>query len=142
MNSDISVNYLTGRKNIPSAVSFKQWINLAISTSHLIHVKIVNDTESKKINSKFRGIDKSTNVLSFSYQNSKNFVWGDLLLCSDVIISEANSHKKDIRDHYAHLTVHGSLHLIGYDHVDKHEALAMETREVELLQLLGIKSPY
>ena len=109
MKSDISVTYLTGRKNNPSPVSFKKWINLAISTSHLIHVKIVNNTESKKINSKFRGIDKSTNVLSFSYQNSKNFVWGDLLLCSDVIISEANSHKKDIRDHYAHLTLHGSL---------------------------------
>ena len=142
MKSDISVTYLTGRKNRPSPVSFKKWINLAITTSHLIHVKIVNNTESKKINSKFRGIDKSTNVLSFSYQNSKNFVWGDLLLCSDVIVSEANSHEKDIRDHYAHLTLHGSLHLIGYDHVDKHEALTMETKEVELLQLLGIKSPY
>ena len=142
MKSDISVTYLTGRKNKPSPFSFKKWINLAISTSHLIHVKIVNNTESKKINSKFRGIDKSTNILSFSYQNSKNFVWGDLLLCSDVIISEANSYEKNIRDHYAHLTLHGTLHLSGYDHVDKLEASTMETKEIELLQLLGIKSPY
>ena len=142
MDSEVSINYLTGRKNQPSPVSFKKWINLAIVVRHLIHIKIVDTTESKKINSKFRGINKSTNVLSFCYQNSKNFVWGDLLLCSDVIISEANSYEKHIRDHYAHLTLHGSLHLIGYDHVDKHEALAMETKEIELLQLLGIKSPY
>ena len=117
MNSEVSVTYLTGRKNQPSPFSFKKWINLAISIRHLIHIKIVNNTESKKINSKFRGVNKSTNVLSFCYQNSKNFVWGDLLLCSDVILFEANSYKKNVRDHYAHLTLHGSLHLLGYDHV-------------------------
>jgi len=142
MISDVSVSYLTSRKNQPSPVSFKRWINLAISIRHLIHIKIVNETESRKINSKFRGINKSTNVLSFCYQNSENFVWGDLLLCSDVILLEANTCNKNVKDHYAHLTLHGSLHLLGYDHVDKNQALTMESKEVELLQLLGIKSPY
>ena len=130
MNSEVSVTYLTGRKNQPSPFSFKKWINLAISIRHLIHIKIVNNTESKKINSKFRGINKSTNVLSFCYQNSKNFVWGDLLLCSDVILSEANSYKKNVIDHYAHLTLHGSLHLLGYDHVDKNEALLWKVKKL------------
>ena len=142
MNSEVSVSYLTGRKNQPSPITFKKWINVAISIRHLIHVKIVNKTESKKINFKFRGINKSTNILSFCYQNTKNFVWGDLLLCSDVIISEANTYKKNLRHHYAHLTLHGSLHLLGYDHVHKIEALTMESKEIELLNLLGIKNPY
>lgn len=142
MSSEISVSYLAGRKNLPSPISFKRWINLAISMRHLIHIKIVNETESRKINSKFRGINKSTNVLSFCYENSKNFVWGDLLLCADVILFEANNYQKKIRDHYAHLTLHGSLHLLGYDHVCKNEALAMESKEVELLKILGIKTPY
>ena len=61
---------------------------------------------------------------------------------SDVILFEANTFKKDIRDHYAHLTLHGSLHLLGYDHVNKNEAYKMETKEIELLKLLGIKNPY
>ncbi len=142
MNSEVSVSYLTGRKNKPSPISFKKWINLVISIRHFIHIKIVNKTESRKINSKFRGINKSTNVLSFCYQNSKDFVWGDLLLCADVILSEANSEEKDVRDHYAHLTLHGSLHLLGYNHVEKNEAYNMETKEIELLKLLGIKNPY
>jgi len=142
MNSEVSVSYLKSRKNQPSPISFRKWINLAISTSHFIHIRIVNKSESKRINSKFRGINKSTNVLSFCYQNSKDFVWGDLLLCADIILSEANSEKKDVRDHYAHLTLHGSLHLLGYNHVDKNEAYNMETKEIELLKLLGIKNPY
>ena len=66
-------------------------------------------------------------MLSFCYQNSKNFVWGDLLLCSDVILFEANSYKKDVIDHYAHLT-HGSLHLLGYDHVYRNDAFIMESK--------------
>ena len=142
MNSEVSVSYLTGRKNQPSPTSFKKWINLAISIPHLIQIKIVNKTESRKINSKYRGINKSTNVLSFCYQNSKNFVWGDLLLCADVILLEAINYKKNVRDHYAHLTLHGSLHILGYDHVKKNEAYIMETKEIELLKLLGIKNPF
>jgi probable rRNA maturation factor len=142
MNNEVSVSYLSGRKNQPSPISFRKWICLAVPIRHLIHVKIVNKNESRNINSKFRGINKSTNVLSFCYQNSKNFIWGDLLLCSDVILFEANTYEKDVRDHYAHLTLHGSLHLLGYDHVNKDDALIMESKEVELLKLLGIKSPY
>lgn len=142
MNSVVSVSYQTGRKNQPSPISFKKWINTVISVRHLIHIKIVNNAESRKINLKFRGINKSTNVLSFCYQNSKSFVWGDLLLCADVILLEATDYKKNVKDHYAHLTLHGSLHLLGYDHVKKKEANIMEAKEIELLKLLGIKSPF
>ena len=108
-------------------------------------IKIVTNDESQFLNSTYRQKDKPTNVLSFPSE-IPDFVdsplLGDLAICVDVVEKEAENQKKTAKDHWAHLTIHGCLHLLGYDHIEDVEAEAMESLEIELLALLGITSPY
>lgn len=136
----------------PDQQLFQQWVNAAldgIQADAELSMRIVDEDEMTKLNSQFRDQDKSTNVLSFpaeipaglSEQLGINPL-GDIAICSTVIEREAHEQGKSLEAHYAHMSVHGALHLIGYDHIDQDEADAMEAKEVQILKQLGYSNPY
>jgi probable rRNA maturation factor len=101
-------------------------------------LRIAGAAEGKKLNGKFRGKNYATNVLSFAYGRGS----GDLVLCHPVIVKEAREQGKTLRAHYAHLVVHGILHLRGHDHLRKSGAARMERLEIRILRRLGFDDPY
>ncbi len=103
-----------------------------------VTLRVVGAAESRYLNSAFRGKAKPTNVLSFGYGPRH----GDVVLCDPVIRKEARQQGKSLRAHYAHLVVHGVLHLRGHDHVTKRAAARMERREILILRRLGVADPY
>jgi len=115
-----------------------------------IGVSVVGPTESRRLNAQFRGRDKPTNVLSFpvaaqlpaAIAAEEPRPLGDLVICPQVLQTEARAQKKTLRAHWAHLVVHGSLHLIGYDHERDSDAGRMERREIAVLRRLGFANPY
>jgi probable rRNA maturation factor len=102
-------------------------------------VRVVGAAESRRLNCRYRGMDKPTNVLSFA---GDACLLGDLVICAAVVRSEAREQGKSLQAHWAHLVVHGALHLIGYDHERAAEAKRMERREVAVLRRLGYANPY
>lgn len=111
----------------------------------MINVAIVDANQSQELNLAYRNIDKPTNVISLEYASSRdnfNFLSGELILCDEVIVSEANQQGKSIAAHYAHMIIHGVLHLQGYDHQNDHDAEEMEQLEIEILQTLNFNNPY
>jgi probable rRNA maturation factor len=110
-----------------------------------IGVSVVGPAESRRLNAQYRGKDKPTNVLSFPVPElpvTGPRPLGDLVICPQVLRTEAREQKKSLRAHWAHLVVHGSLHLIGYDHEHDADADRMERREIAVLRRLGFKNPY
>ncbi len=115
-----------------------------------IGVSVVGPSESRRLNAQYRGRDKPTNVLSFpvsdlpaaALSDGEARPLGDLVICPQVLRTEAREQKKSLRAHWAHLVVHGSLHLIGYDHERDADANRMERREIAVLRRLGFANPY
>jgi len=112
-----------------------------------ITVRIVGEAESRRLNRDFRGVDRSTNVLSFPYEpppglDETAVFLGDLVVCAPVVEAEADDQGISREARYAHMIVHGALHLVGYDHGSNHEAVEMETLETEILRRLGYPDPY
>lgn len=105
-------------------------------------LRIVDAEEGQSLNRDFRGKDYATNVLTFSYGFDAGVLGGDIVLCAPVVERESREQGKVLLDHYAHLTVHGVLHMQGYDHETEAEAEAMESQEVAILQKLGFNNPY
>ena len=97
--------------------------------------------EGRALNRDFRGKDHATNILTFAYPDNESLS-GDIVLCAPVIAKEAREQRKPIEAHYAHLVVHGMLHLQGYDHENNNDARVMETREAEIVVKLGYADPY
>jgi len=119
-----------------------RWIRHALTTDAEITVRIVDADEGQALNRDYREKDYATNVLTFDYTRAP-LVTADLVLCAPVIAKEARENKKTLKDHYAHLLVHGVLHAQGWDHeTGAADAQAMEAREVAVLAGLGIKNPY
>jgi len=145
--------------DVPSITSVSDWIGLAYDqvTSKFpnnasarqlppeISIRIVSITESRSLNKQFRGKDKPTNVLSFESELPE-FVpsgfLGDLAICAEVVVAEAKEQNKAIQSHWAHMSIHGLLHLMGFDHIDKSDAMEMEALEIDILAKLGIDDPY
>ena len=122
--------------------SVARWIRHALESDAEITVRIVGSDEGQALNRDYRQKDYATNVLTFDYTRAP-LVTADLVLCAPVIAKEAKDNKKTLRDHYAHLLVHGTLHAQGYDHeTGQKDAEAMEARETEILAGLGTKNPY
>ena len=122
--------------------SVRRWIRHALGSDAEITVRIVGLEEGQALNRDYRQKDYATNVLTFDYTEAP-LVTADLVLCAPVVAKEAKDNKKTLRDHYAHLLVHGTLHAQGYDHeTSTADADAMEAREVIILTRLGIKNPY
>ncbi len=143
----VAVQYAIGRAGLPSARSFRHWIESAqqvLAGSGSLCLRIVDEAEGRELNANWRGKDYATNVLSFpaDVQIEDERWLGDLVLCAPVIAREAAEQGKPLRHHYAHLCLHGLLHLLGHDHQTDAEAEAMEAIEIKLLAGLGIADPY
>lgn len=135
--------------NTPQESQFEAWVDLSYLSSDPgeVCLRICSQAEIQALNKQFRQKDKPTNVLSFEYgdeihdPNEPQFL-GDIIICHDIVLDEANAQGKTLEDHYAHLTIHGMLHLQGYDHIDDADAEVMESLEIKLLNELGIANPY
>jgi len=151
---DVSVGYAVPRAGLPSALSFRKWIAAALANRIReadLAVRIVGAREGRALNRHYRGKDYATNVLSFPAELDDDIklpkgvtmpLLGDLVLCAPVVAREAREQKKPLAAHYAHLTVHGALHLLGWDHDNDTDAGCMERLEREILAGLGIEDPY
>jgi probable rRNA maturation factor len=128
------VQFAVPRRGLPGAAALRSWAGGAAGVT----LRIVGVREGRRLNAMFRRKRKATNVLSFPYGGGK----GDVVLCHPVIAREARAQGKTLAAHYAHLVVHGVLHLRGYDHEKKRDALRMERREVRILRRLGFPDPY
>ena len=137
-----------GRTGVPLKRSFLAWIEAIPELRRRraeVNILVVDAKEGRRYNRQFRGKDYATNVLSFPYEplpGEKTPLLGDLVICAPVVAREAAEQGKRLRDHYAHLTVHGVLHLLGHDHETDSEAAKMEALERRILASLGIADPY
>lgn len=120
---------------------FRSWIRAAMTSDCLFTITFVDSEEMRRMNGEFRGKDYATNVLTFDYPDDE-IVAADIALCRDVLQREAEEQSKTIKEHLAHLTIHGVLHAHGYDHIEEEEAEEMEARETELMLGLGFAEPY
>ncbi len=136
----LSIQDNVNKKNYLKKKDVLRWLNYFIKTDSSITIRIAQLNEAKQLNFTYRKINKATNVLSFLIA-SKPLV-GDIILCHDIIKTEAKEQKKKLRDHYAHLIIHGCLHLLGYDHELDADANKMEKKEINILKAIGITNPY
>ncbi|KAF3977882.1 MAG: rRNA maturation RNase YbeY [Methylococcales symbiont of Iophon sp. n. MRB-2018] len=135
-------------KKIPSESLFQTWVNSVLIDKYEdseIVIRIVDEAEMTRFNEQYRDKQGSTNILSFPFQvpqGIESVLLGDLLLCAPVIEEEAWQQKKPLNHHWAHIIVHGLLHLLDYDHSDEVNAEKMETKEIEILKTIKITNPY
>lgn len=143
----VTVQIATRRAGVPHARSFARWANAAFAGGRVrrtrdtteLTIRVVGAAESRKLNRTWRGKNKPTNVLSFSADAP---LLGDLAICAPVVAREAREQGKQPAAHWAHMVVHGVLHLLGYDHENDSDAVRMEAREVKILAQLGMPNPY
>lgn len=140
----LSVQYAVGPEGAPSRAQFRKWALAALQQGEAqVTLRIVGEGEGRELNRDYRGKDYATNVLTFVYDDLPGGSRaGDMVLCAPVVAREAAEQGKTVEAHYAHLTVHGMLHLQGYDHEDDAEARAMEALESEIVTRLGYPDPY
>ncbi|MCL1142006.1 rRNA maturation RNase YbeY [Shewanella gaetbuli] len=135
-------------QSLPSQSQFETWVSTAIGKSMPeveLTIRLVEALESQQLNHTYRGKDKPTNVLSFPFEAPAEIelpLIGDLIICVEVVEKEAQDQHKPIEAHWAHMVIHGCLHLLGYDHIIEDEAEEMESLETQLLQHLGFSDPY
>lgn len=135
------VQYATDSSAVPTRPQFRRWVKAALMQPAEIVLRLVDEAEGCELNHQFRGKDYATNVLTFVYDDTQPLT-GDIVLCAPVVGKEAQQQHKDLMSHYAHLTVHGILHLQGYDHIEDADASVMEQLETQILVKLGYENPY
>ncbi len=148
--AEVHVGYALPRRGLPAAASFRTWVNAALAGARRraaveLSIRLVDAGEGRLLNREYRGRDYATNVLSFPVElppGVRSPLIGDIVICAPVVAREAGEQGKPLRDHYAHLTVHGVLHLLGHDHGNDAEAARMEALEVRILARLGLPDPY
>ena len=168
----LAVQVATGATNLPTRSQFRRWLKAALQRDVQITLRIVDETEGRALNKDFRGKDYATNVLTFVYDDVEptpqlplsggltgsspgsppdrgagglgrlGGVVGDIVICVPVVEREARAQHKDLSAHYAHLSIHATLHLQGYDHENEQDAAVMEALETALLEKLGYADPY
>ncbi len=138
----LSVQYACNDESLPSRPQVRRWAKATLESDAEVTVRFVDAEEGQTLNRDYRGKDYATNVLSFVYE-TEPAVSGDLVVCLPVVVAEAAAQGKPAEAHFAHLIVHGMLHLQGYDHeTGEADAQRMEAREREILAKLGYPDPY
>ena len=135
------VQYATNSTDIPTRPLFRRWVKAALMQEAEIVLRIVDEADGCELNHNFRGKNCATNVLTFVYDDTQPLT-GDIVLCAPIVSQEAQQQHKNLTAHYAHLTVHGILHLQGYDHIEDAEAVVMEQMETQILARLDYDDPY
>lgn len=135
-------------QGLPDEVQFMTWLEAVLPQFQPVSevtIRIVDEAESHELNLTYRGKDRPTNVLSFPFEAPPEIelpLLGDLIICRQVVEKEAIEQNKTVEEHWAHMVIHGCLHLLGYDHIEDDEAEEMESLETEILQKLGYEDPY
>lgn len=146
----ITIQYITEKNSAPKAALLRKWAKAALlkrANASEVTVRIVDEDEMTQLNSQYRHKQGPTNVLSFPFEMPKDVgiempILGDIVICAAVVNQEALNQGKSSEAHWAHMIVHGILHLLGYDHVEEEEARVMEGLEVQILHQLGFADPY
>lgn len=154
---ELDLQVATDSPGVPTESAFARWAAAALEGRRdrtALTIRVVDPTEGAALNLRFRGLDRPTNVLSFPYEPPPGLpaqvgagdcldgLIGDLVICADVVEREAREQGKDPTAHWAHMVVHGVLHLLGYDHAHDAEAAEMEGLETAMLEGLGFPRPY
>lgn len=144
----LDIQVATESAEYPDAAKFQTWVDAVLSDSAVdseIVIRLVDETESAELNGQYRHKSGPTNILSFPFEPPMGIemdLLGDLLMCVPVITKEASEQHKLPEHHWAHITIHGVLHLLGYDHIEEQDAEHMEALEVSILKTLNIANPY
>jgi probable rRNA maturation factor len=144
---ELEIQNVTSFRPVPGDEQFRLWVEAALrgGTEAVLTLRLVDDGESRKLNERYRGKNRPTNVLSFPADLPEELgipLLGDIVICAPLVGAEAEAQQKPVQSHWAHLTIHGVLHLLGYDHQEKKAAEEMEALEADLLHSLGIRNPY
>ncbi len=148
--TEIDIQNASTCEQIPSEDAFKHWVIAALKGAKCdldkeLTVRIVDETESQGLNLQYRGKDKPTNVLSFPADLPPEVeipLLGDLVICAQVVQREADEQSKQVTSHWAHMVIHGTLHLLGFDHINDSEAEQMESLETSIITAMGFPAPY
>ena len=144
----LAVQFASEANDLPSRTQVRRWVAAALEHSAEITVRIVDAEEAQALNQDFRKKGYVPNVLTFEYgeighdESGRGILGGDVVACAPVVEREAREQGKLLKDHYAHMIVHGVLHLQGYDHIDPADADIMESREIAILKRFHIPNPY
>ncbi len=138
---DFSLQIASNSADLPSNAQFKRWVRAALRVDTSVTIRIVDEAEGRQLNADYRGKDCATNVLTFPLTEVP-VLMGDIVICAPVVAAESVAQQKTLLAHYAHMTVHGVLHLHGYDHEVDAQAELMEAMEVAILHRLGFANPY
>jgi probable rRNA maturation factor len=138
---NLSLQIASEQASIPSANEFRQWAKASLRVDTEVTIRIVDKAEGCALNLAYRAKDYATNVLTFPLSDEP-LLMGDIIICAPVVVDEAITQGKLLRAHYAHLTVHGILHLHGYDHETEAQAELMEILETAIMRKLGYADPY
>ncbi len=138
----LAVQRASRARHIPAERRLAAWSRAALTRDAAVTLRFVAEREGRRLNRDFRGRDYATNVLTFAYEAGRGPLAGDIVICAPVVAREAREQGKAIEAHYAHLLVHGLLHLQGWDHERPAEAARMERREKAVLARLGFADPY
>lgn len=149
MAYQIDIENNSQSQHIPAVNDLERWISAALQSQKLeeaeVSLYIVDEDESQELNAQYRGKDYPTNVLSFPADIAEEVgipLLGDLVVCAPIVERESQEQGKTLQAHWAHMLIHGTLHLVGFDHIDDDEAEAMETLETQILTGLGYPAPY
>lgn len=140
-NCHLAVQIVTECVDIPNKLQFRKWARAAVRVDTEVTIRIVDEAEGRALNLAYRGKDYATNVLTFVLDETPH-LQGDIVICAPVVVAEATAQHKSVEAHFAHLTVHGILHLHGFDHEKEASAELMETLETAILAKLGYANPY
>jgi probable rRNA maturation factor len=137
----LTLQLATDQPQLPSASQFRKWAKASLRVDTEVTIRIVDTAEGRDLNNNYRAKDYATNVLTFPLSEQPHLL-GDIIMCAPVVAAEAAAQHKSVEAHYAHLTVHGILHLHGYDHETEAEAELMEGLETAIVTKLGYADPY
>jgi probable rRNA maturation factor len=149
MSNTLDLQIACDEHTLPSQEQFQRWTDAALQSVtnkfYELTIRLVNADESQQLNDQYRHKNKPTNVLSFPFEVPDGVelnLLGDIVICAHVVEKEAKAQNKALFDHWAHMVIHGCLHLLGYDHINDNDAEEMEALEITILTKLEINNPY